>query len=279
MAFRVLERDLYNGKYHLVHNPLARGRQARYTINGTDKPKGVTTILGATLSKDLMQWAVDSAMIYLQAKIPLVTKQDLEIAAVEYIRLRDAGGSTGSEAHEMAEQFLMFVSEGKEGAFVPKLAKEPSQDARNAFNAFAGWYYQTTPRVIGVEESIYSPTYNYCGTYDAIMEIGGKVYLCDLKTTNVSRKAPRGIYAEHFIQMGAYALAYLEQREFEDKNGGTKLLEIDDLMLISAKKNGALDVVAASDLGLSVGTCIEMFRNVINIYHFMTDVTEKLGGK
>ena len=281
MAFEVMERSLYNGKYNLVHNPNARGRQARYTVNGTDKPKGVTTILGQTLSKDLMDWAVGAAMSYLELKIPVVTKADLQIAAVEYIRLRDAGGSTGSEAHEMVEQFLAYVEADIQEPFKPRLAnqKEPSQEALNALSAFQKWYYNVQPRVIASEENIYSAQFNYAGTFDALLEIDGKVYLSDMKTTNVSRKAPNGIYAEYFIQLGAYALAYLEQREYEDKNGGTKLVQIDDLMVISAKKNGALDVVRASDLGLSVADCVQMFKNVIGIYQFMTDTTAKLGGK
>lgn len=279
MAFQVMERSLYNGKYQMVHNPNARGRQARYTVNGKDKPKGVTTILGQTLSKDLMDWAVSCAMIYLEAKIPLVTKADLEIAAVEYIRLRDAGAGTGSEAHEMVEQFLDYVSNDSQEPFTPKLAKEPSQEANNAFRAFTEWYYAVQPKVLGSEENIYSPTYNFAGTYDALMDIEGQVYLCDMKTTNVSRKAPKGIYAEYFIQLGAYALAHEEQRQYEDENGGTSLVQVDDLMVISAKKNGALDVVRASDIGLSVADCIEAFRQVVSIHKFMSETTARLGGK
>lgn len=279
MAFNVMERDLYNGKYHLVHNPNARGRTPRYLVNGTLKPKGVTTILGQTLSKDLMDWAVGAAMSYLELKIPVITKADLEVAAVEYIRLRDAGGSTGSEAHEMVEQFLAYVSSDSQEPFTPKLAKEPSQEALNALSAFTKWFYQAQPKVIGVEENVYSAENNFCGTYDALMELGGQVYLCDMKTSNVSRKAPKGIYAEYFVQMGAYALAHNEQREYELKNGGTKLVEIDDLMVISAKKNGALDVVRASDLGLSVADCVDSFRKVIGIWQFMSETTAKLGGK
>jgi hypothetical protein len=270
MAFTVMERDLYNGKYHMVHNPNARGRQARYLVNGELKPKGVTTILGATLSKDLMDWAVSCAMIYLEAKIPVVTKADLEVAAVEYVRLRDAGGSTGSEAHELVETFL------KEGSVN---IGEASQEAKNALSAFMRWHENVKPKVLATEENIYSAEFNFAGTYDALMEMDGKVYLCDMKTSNISRKAPQGIYAEYFVQMGAYALAHNEQRDYELKNGGSKLVQIDDLMVISAKKNGALDVVRASDLGLSVADCEELFRKVIGIYRFMVDTTAKLGGK
>lgn len=111
------------------------------------------------------------------------------------------------------------------------------------------------------------------------MKIDGKVCLVDLKTTNSSRKAPNGIYAEMFVQLGAYAYAYNEQRDYEEKNGGTKLVKIDDLMVVSAKKNGALDIKTASDLGLGVEECGEMMKRVVNIFAFMNYVTKELGGK
>lgn len=273
MATEKIERTLYNGKYILMHNPNARGRAPRYTITTTDgevkKPKGVTTILGQTLSKDLMQWAVDSCIKYLREKLPVITEEDLLIGSQEYIRLREAGGSTGSEAHALVENYLKGI----------KTEESPSQEALNAFNAFKDWFEKVNPEVLGIEESIYSEQFEYCGTFDGLMKIGGKVFLTDLKTTNASKKAPNGVYAEMFIQLGAYALAYNEQREYEEKNGGTKLVAIDDVMVISAKKNGALDIVTASDLGLSVEDCWEMAKRVVNIHKFMNYTTQQLGGK
>jgi hypothetical protein len=44
MASQVIERDLYNGKYHMIHNPNAKGRAPRYVVNDEMKPKGETTI-------------------------------------------------------------------------------------------------------------------------------------------------------------------------------------------------------------------------------------------
>ena len=72
MASELIERDLYNGLYRLVHNPFAKGSQPRYVVNADVKPKGVTTILGQTLSKDLMQWSVDCMSEYLMDLLPLL---------------------------------------------------------------------------------------------------------------------------------------------------------------------------------------------------------------
>lgn len=254
----------------MVHNPNARGSAPRYKVNELEKPKGVTTILGAVLAKDLMQWAVDCAVEYLSAKLPVITQVDLKEAANEYKNRRDAGAGTGTEAHALVEAFLKGVDtpEGKH-----------SPEALNAFNAFKEWFGKTSPKVINVEEVIYSQTFKFAGTYDCMLEIDGRVYLCDLKTTNVSRKAPNGVYAENFVQLGAYALAHEEQRAYEEANGGTNLVKIDGLMVISAKKNGKLDIVTNEDINLTLDDCSSMFKRVMNLYQFMTFTTAQLGGK
>lgn len=269
MASEIIERKLYNGLYHMVHNPNARGRAPRYKVNEQEKPKGVTTIMGQTLAKDLMQWAVDCACEYLTAKLPVITEDDLKEAADEYKHRRDAGAGTGTEAHAMVENYL------KKAPIPGKV----SEEARNAYGAFVKWFEAVKPEVINVEEVIYSQTFKYAGTYDCMLKVDGKVYLCDLKTTNVSRKAPNGVYAENFVQLGAYALAHEEQREFEEENGGSELQKIDGLMVISAKKNGKLDIVTNEDVGLTLDDCSSMFKRVINLYQFMTFTTAQLGGK
>lgn len=275
MASEITERDIYAGKYHLIHNPNARGRAPRYRIidiaSGEElRPKGVTTILGQTLSKDLMSWAVGACVDYLREKLPVITEKDLEVGANEYIRLREAGGTAGSEAHELVEHFLKKT----------KAKGKYSNEARAAYEAFTTWFNNVKPEVVGVEQSIFSESFQYSGTFDCMLEINGKVYLCDLKTTNPSKKAPNGVYAEMFIQLGAYAMAYEEERQVElAKNGKTDLLEIDDLMVISAKKNGVLDIVTAQDLELGVDECSEMWKRIANIHAFMNYTTNKLGGK
>lgn len=270
MASEKIERSLYNGQYNIVHNPTARGRQPRYLVNGTHKPKGVTTILGQTLAKDLMKWAVDCMSEYLEDKLPSVRKEDLEEGAKEYTRRRDSGASTGTEAHALVENLLKGVQVNTSGA---------SKEALNAYNAFKQWFEDVAPTIINVEEVIYSALFDYAGTYDAMLNINGRVYLTDLKTTNASRKAPDGVYAENFIQLGAYANAHEEQRVHEEANGGTNLVKIDGLAVISAKKDGRMNVVTNDDVGLSVVECGNMFKQTVNIYRFLTGVTKTLGGK
>lgn len=272
MASTIIERTMYGGNVNLVHNPDAKGSSPRYKImDGTTivaKPKGVTTILGQTLAKDLIGWAVGCAIEYLKDKVPVITEADLKEAAKAYTKKRDSGASTGTEAHAMVEHYLM--GQGQHA--------NPSVEAQNAFNAFVEWFEMQQPEVINVEEVIYSQNLQYAGTYDCMLRIDGKVVLCDLKTTNSSKRAPKGVYAENFIQLGAYALAHEEQRKYEESNGGTTLEKIDDLMVISAKKNGVMDIVSASDFDLSVEECGKLFESVVGVHKFLATTTKSLGG-
>lgn len=260
----------------MVHNPNARGSQPRYTVakagdtSKPSRPKGVTTILGAVLAKDFVSWALDCMADVLSERLPVITQEDIEFAKLASTRKRDTGANTGTEAHALVETFL----KGN-----PVSLSTASQEARNAYNAFKEWFDKVKPEVINVEEVIYSQEFEYGGTYDCMLRIADKVYLCDLKTTNASRKAPNGVYAEYFIQLGAYALAHEEQRVYEEANGGTTLAQIDGLMVISAKKNGKMDIVDNEDVGLTLMDCMGMFKRVVNLFTFLKYTTEKLGGK
>lgn len=278
MASELIKRALYKGKYNMIHNPEAKGSSPRYKIvDNLDavkptiiaKPKGVTTILGSVLAKDFVSWALDCMEEVLLDKLPVITAADLTDAKLASTRKRDSGANTGSEAHAMVERFLKRGEQPTSG----------SAEALNAYKAFLKWYGESKPEVIGVEEVIYSQEYEYGGTYDCLLRIANKNYLCDLKTTNTSRKAPNGVYAEYFIQLGAYALAHEEQRLYEEANGGTTLVPIDGLMVISAKKNGKLDICTEADLGLSLEDCMGMFKRVVNLFTFLKYTTDKLGGK
>lgn len=269
MASQIIERAAYAGKYDIKHNPNARGRAPRYLVSGSGlqdhKPEGVTTILGKTVAKDLMQWAVDCYTDYLRTKMPVITEKDLEIGAAEYIRLRDAGGSSGTIAHAMAEALL-------KGEAIPTTA---NVGALAAFKGFADWLATgDNVEILNVEQVVYSAEHDYAGTYDLMIKLDGKVVLADLKTTNPSKAAPAGVYAENFLQLGGYAGAHLEERQHDPS-----FIAIDDLAIISAKKNGIVDVVLASELGISVGDAVRGFNGVVKLHRFLRDTKVKLGGK
>lgn len=279
MASEMIEKDLYGGKHHVVHNPNAKGPQPRYLVDDEVK-KGVTTIIGEVLAKDLLGWALDSfeeALLATPVEVrgvdPRVyvihTPETIKEAKGASARKRDSGGSTGTEVHAMVEKFL-------KGEDVEMEKPMENVDAYNAFTAFVKWFGEVKPKVLNVEEVVYSDQYEYAGTYDCMLEIEGKVYLCDLKTSNSSKKGPNGVYAENFIQLGAYALAHEEERKFDR---GSKLPRIDGLMVISAKKDGKLDIVTNEDVGMGVRECSRLFKSVLRLFYNMRDISTKLGSK
>lgn len=280
MASEIIDVQLYNGQFHMIHNPNAKGSSPRYKIVDSDgkvvaKPKGVTTILGQTLAKDFVEWALSCMADALSDKLPVITQADISDAKLESGRRRDAGAGTGSITHALVEGFLKSVAKGEK----PPSAHTDDKEAAKAYSAFVDWFNIEDIEIVDVEGVGYSAEYEVAGTRDHILKWEGKVYMGDLKTTNPSRKAPNGVYAENFLQLGAYTMMYEEQRAFEEKSGGTKLVPIEGLMVVSAKKNGKLDVVTNEMLGITVDDCVEMFRKTVNLHNFLGHLTKSLGGK
>lgn len=267
MATEDIQTSLYNGK----HSVEFRAKAHRYYIDKKSRV-GVTTVLSKVLSKPaLMLWPLNTAIKHLENLVPNITLADLEIAAKAYTVKRDAGSDTGSIVHSLVEQRLV----GREFT-VAEIGEFPAEVAL-ALGAFEGWYWKTQPKTIAVENVVYSETLEFAGTFDSILEIDGKVYLCDLKTTNSSRTSPTGVYPENFIQLGGYAYAYEEQRLFEEANGGTELRKIDDLMIISAKKDGHLHTKTASELGLKIDHCMDLWECVFTLYNSLGNLGKALG--
>lgn len=263
MAFKDIQRELYNGAVKLTY----RNRSHKYYVNNELK-QGVTTVLGSVLAKPgLMTWPLDLAIKYLQERLPVVTQEDLDEARKQHTKRRDSGANTGSIVHELAEKILNGENPSLDGYdFEVKLA----------IGSFQEWFSASKPEVIAVEQIIYSRNHDYAGTFDSILRLNGKNYLCDLKTTNASREAPKGVYNEYFVQLGAYLEAYEEQRQYEEENGGTKLVKIDDVMIISCKKNGVVDTVTGTEVGVTVDKCRSMWVDILKLYRQLKEIANNL---
>lgn len=266
MASQDITTSLYNGKYDVVF----RNSSHTYKVNGTTK-KGVTTAMSKVLAKPgLMTWAMEMALSYLKRKLPVITLADLDEARKAHTVRRDAGADIGSIVHDVAEKLL--AGEAVEWDELP-------DEAVLAADGFDEWLKVSKAKAISTEQVVYSETLDYTGTYDSVLKLGGRVYLCDLKTTNAGRDAPEGIYSENFIQLGAYAFAYEEQRVYEEAHGGSTLVPLDDLMIISAKKNGIVHTKAASELGLTITDCIELWQAVWFLAERLERIKKQLSGR
>lgn len=231
----------------------------RYMIEETqNSPVGVTTIL-QLLSKDgLMLWPLWEGVEWLKTH-----KDDYEGALKAYTIKSDSGKSVGTEVHAAIESFLILEKVKKSNV----RAIAGSTEIEKPLKAFLGWFDEVQPKVLATEQIIYSKELDYAGTFDALLEIDGEVVLCDVKTTNLSRSAPLGIYPEMFLQLGGYCLAHHE--EFPEQ-------QIDDLMIIRVGKEGKLYTLRASELGFTPKLLEDTFRQLVQLYRFMTPLKKVL---
>lgn len=277
MATGNITASLYNGKHDLTFT----AGNHRYRVDGAYK-QGVTTILSKVLAKPaLMLWPMNMALKYIQTNHAayagadgIITAEAIERMCKEaeaaHRKRADAGADTGSRVHELVEQYLL--------GNVMDVSREP-EEVQRAYQGFAGWHASNRPEVVGVEQVVYSEELDYAGTFDSILKLDGKNYLVDLKTTNASQHAPDGVYAEYFIQLGAYYRAYSEQYTYEINNGGSKLVMIDDLMILSCQKNGTVKTKTASELGFSADDCWDLWDSVFSVHRDLTKLQDKLARK
>lgn len=267
--------ELYGGKYKLEFH---EGNH-RYNVNGQLK-KGVTGILGKTLAKEgLALWPLDEAMRYLfgqefeevidengdtlvkpkyngsKAFLRTSTVLDaptlqacLEDARNAHIKKRDKGADTGHQVHSFIEQFLT-------AGINQEQLKEAPVEVKKAIAGFLDWYKGED--TILAERPLYSEKFDYCGTVDHILRQDDVLTVRDYKTTNASRTAPVGIYAENFAQLGAYAQAYEE--EFN--------LVPQELEVVNVSKQGKVVVIKASEVGLTVEKCKQLWINLLHLHN------------
>lgn len=259
--------------YNQTETVIYKDSVHRYYVDKRQVPS-VTTVLSAVIAKpDLMLWPLNLALKQLEEILAdgrSITLSDLTASRSAHIKKREHGADTGTAVHAIVEKRLNTPYNLKlDISDVPL-------EVGLASLAFEAWALQHQPKVIGTEQVVYSKKLKYAGTYDAILRMDNKTYLVDLKTTNASKSALHGVYPEHFIQLGAYYLAYEEQRKAEGSK--TKLQPIDDLMVISAKKDGVVDIVKLSDLGHTPAQMATAWKAVLTIYIRLKSLKKELTG-
>lgn len=138
-----------------------------YEYNGRKVPR-VTEILSKTIHEDyLMIWA-----------------NSLGFRRIRYKDELNRAADIGTRAHNSIEEYIKFKIEDSENP---------------AFLSFLLWWndihQNNTIRVIGEEETLTCQWYG--GTYDLLLEINGKTYLVDFKTSN-------HVGFKYFLQISAY---------------------------------------------------------------------------
>lgn len=211
-------------------------------------------------------------------------------AARDYLKRQKKGADIGSVVHDAIEHHVRksrgddieeldiaktyaqviehseFETESDRAEALAAIDSD-TEKAQLAFAQFVGWWAAEKPELVGAEELVYSKRFHVSGTFDGLIRIGGKLVLADWKTSNASTSPeasmPEGINYQYFIQSAIYAMIWEEM-------GGDP---IDDLLIVSCRKDGGFTALFGSDIGLNMEDMVNWVRAVIVCYR-MADKTK-----
>lgn len=214
----------------------------------------------------------------------------VDSAAHAYIRRQKKGADIGSAVHDAIEHYVRndagedielldirksyteaieeseYRTDGDRSEALAKIDDDVAM-AELAFSKFVEWWTKEKPTLVGAEELVYSKKFHVSGTFDGLVRVDGKLVLADWKTSNASKSLdaamPEGINYQYYIQSAIYAMIWEEM-------GGDP---IDDLLIVSCRKDGGFTPLYASDLGLNMEDLVNWVRAVIICYR-MADKTK-----
>lgn len=199
-----------------------------YTLDG--KPlHGVTSILRVINKPALIQWSADEACKHLRACRAAVGDADfcsnfeafLDEAKKAHQKKKEDAGAKGSDVHATVEQIVKNAIDNYGGVIPFVVHQENPQVSK-----FLDWAWSNKVKFLESEKRVYSEESWYAGTLDLVLEMDGKKYIADVKTSS-------GIYPEFYLQMAAYQGALEEMGEHTDIAGA---------MVINLPKKGGFEI-------------------------------------
>lgn len=171
---------------------------------------GVTSVLNYWGEKDrLIEWAVSKVCEAIENGEPL------EEAKTAHRRKLEDAGAHGTSVHQLAEEWI------KSGAHADEPQLQP----------LIKWVEENDVRILHSEIPLRSKRRWLAGTADGIVEMKGKKWVLDFKTS-------RYLNAKNWYQISAYTLMY-EEMFGEAISGG---------ILVHMPRDGGFNVVYTEDL-------------------------------
>lgn len=203
---------------------------------------GVTTVLGVISKPALIPWASGQAVEHVRSnwKVnkPYSKKERdeiLEQAKGAHARKKDNGADVGTRTHEAVELYTRSGQDYDGG----------DEQISPMFARFKEWAEGVGAKFIESEKNVWSEELWIGGILDFIVEIDGKKYIGDLKTSSA-------IYKEHFLQAAAYELC-LEEMGYDN---------IDGYIIVCIDKSGKLQTMTRTDRD----NFKEGFRHCLGLY-------------
>lgn len=125
--------------------------------------------------------------------VSLYPKQGLQryrdqVGAEEAELAKKLGGERGSKVHEAISAIIAGEEVKIDSKFTNPNTGQPeelSADELRYLSAFVEWKKKTQPIFLTWDLTVYSDTYGYAGTIDAVAIVDGEVWLLDFKTSKV----------------------------------------------------------------------------------------------
>ena len=221
-----------------------------HTLNG--KPLiGVTTVLGVIAKPALIQWSANMAVDYVRDHI---VENGLNIYGTDRFEemlgearfssrtKKETAGEWGTTLHKAVENWI------KDGDYPENL----DDMAMRCFCQFMIWANKEGVKFIESEKHIWNKNLWIGGICDLVIEIKGKKYIADIKTSS-------GIYNEAFFQMGAYDLCFKEMGEGKDIAG---------YIVINLTKKGKMEMKMATDMEMNQNA----FLSALSLYKIINSL-------
>ena len=223
-----------------------------YKLNG-QAMTGVTTVLGVIAKPMLIQWAATEATKYVASKwMPDTIYRQSEIeeildeAKVAHRKKKEEAGEKGTDIHAEVERLI------KEAILRTSGQIEGYQGELEQIRHFVKWAKDNEVVFRGSEEKIYSKEWFMGGTCDFLCEIGGELWLGDIKTGS-------GIYPEHFFQCAAYQKMYEEMGLQKNFKGN---------LILNLRKDGTFE----EKRSISNEDNLLAFQSALNLYRVQQKV-------
>jgi hypothetical protein len=198
----------------------------------------VTTVIGALDKPALLYWAAEQAAslaVSVAGSLPLRINEEGEESVIKW--LRDArfrppkgqrsAAALGTAVHDACEQYALTG-----------IKPEVDDEVQAFLDRFDEWAQVWQPKYEAAEAAVYSTTYGYAGTLDAIATIDGQRVLLDYKSSRRSVGSdgkPSHPYPEVALQLAAYRyadfMATWRARRFEQFRRRYYLLNTDEAAL------------------------------------------------
>lgn len=233
-----------------------------YTLDGK-RLTGVTTILSVIAKPALIQWAANQAIDYIKAyclkneneKYYVVQEKELEEARTAHIRKKDSAATKGTTVHEQVETYVNSCIHSHDGnAFIADV-----EEGQHQLSKFIDWAVENKVRFLESEKRVYSREHWFAGTVDLVLEIDGKVWIGDIKTSNA-------IYDTHFFQTAGYQIALEEMDDLKDVEGH---------IIIQLTRDGRFNTQRSYGIERNK----QAFLSALNIYRAKEDIKHQLTNK